>query len=209
METIRNNSKIFIIGTIASLFEGSMYTFVFLWTPLLQAADRKDLPFGVIFAVLMLSCMCGSQIFGYLIKRMTPAVLAQRMYIVSALSLLIPVFSSSKVVMMVSFCIFEVCVGIYWPCVGTLKGIYVPENQRSAIYNLFRIPLNAIVLFVLLSKVESQTSFLCCGILLLIGAYLCVKLDGLIKVTSTTAEENMEEGVALTAPEKDVSDVTV
>jgi hypothetical protein len=61
-------------------------------------------------------------------------------------------------------------VGIYWPCLGTLKGIYVPEANRSAIYNIFRIPLNAIVLFVLLSKIESETSFLCCGVLLLVGA---------------------------------------
>jgi MFS family permease len=51
VEIIRNDSKIFIIGVLAACFEGSMYTFVFLWTPILTKADSSSLPFGNIFAV--------------------------------------------------------------------------------------------------------------------------------------------------------------
>jgi hypothetical protein len=51
VEIIRNDSKIFIIGVLAACFEGSMYTFVFLWTPILTQADSSSLPFGNIFAV--------------------------------------------------------------------------------------------------------------------------------------------------------------
>ena len=48
-----------MLGMIQSLFEGAMYTFVFMWTPALQAgiatADGEfaELPFGLIFASYM------------------------------------------------------------------------------------------------------------------------------------------------------------
>lgn len=45
-----------ILGIVQSLFEASMYTFVFMWTPALQETDdggreQEGLPFGLIFAL--------------------------------------------------------------------------------------------------------------------------------------------------------------
>lgn len=43
--------KVLILGIVQSLYEASMYTFVFMWTPALQEGPEKiELPFGVIFA---------------------------------------------------------------------------------------------------------------------------------------------------------------
>ena len=43
--------KILILGLVQSLFEASMYTFVFMWTPALtEGGDVSPLPFGLIFA---------------------------------------------------------------------------------------------------------------------------------------------------------------
>jgi hypothetical protein len=56
--------------------------------------------------------------------------------------------------------LFEVSVGMYFPVMGTLKGAIVPESKRAAIYNLYRIPLNFIVLFSLLTDLTPTTSFL-------------------------------------------------
>ena len=43
--------KILILGLVQSLFEASMYTFVFMWTPALtEGDDVSPLPFGLIFA---------------------------------------------------------------------------------------------------------------------------------------------------------------
>lgn len=33
---------------------------------------------------------------------------------------------------------------------GQMRGIYVPEEARTTIINLFRVPLNLIVIFILL-----------------------------------------------------------
>jgi len=48
---------------------------------------------------------------------------------------------------------------MYWPVMGTMKGSIVPEDKRAAIYNLFRIPLNFIVLTSLLTDLTPAQSF--------------------------------------------------
>ena len=65
---------IWLCGVISSLFEGSMYIFVFMWTPALTSLmgddnDSVKLPFGVIFSTFMISCMAGSSLFSILICR--------------------------------------------------------------------------------------------------------------------------------------------
>ena len=46
------DQKIALLGAMQSLFEGSMYTFVFLWTPALSP-NGEHLPHGMIFACFM------------------------------------------------------------------------------------------------------------------------------------------------------------
>ena len=50
------DQKIALLGAMQSLFEGSMYTFVFLWTPALSP-HGEHLPHGMIFACFMVSAM--------------------------------------------------------------------------------------------------------------------------------------------------------
>ena len=45
----------------------------------------------------------------------------------------------------------QVCVGMYFPSIGTLRSKYIPDSHRSVIMNLFGIPLNLIVVSVFLS----------------------------------------------------------
>lgn len=47
--------------------------------------------------------------------------------------------------------LFEICVGMYFPSIGTLRSKYLPDSHRSVIMNLFGIPLNLIVVTVFLS----------------------------------------------------------
>ena len=58
--------KIALLGAMQSLFEGAMYTFVFLWTPALSPAG-ESIPHGMIFATFMVSSMVGSAIAGRLL----------------------------------------------------------------------------------------------------------------------------------------------
>ena len=36
-----------------------------------------------------------------------------------------------------SFLVFEACVGMYFPSIGTLRSKYLPDSHRSVMMNLF------------------------------------------------------------------------
>jgi hypothetical protein len=45
----------------------------------------------------------------------------------------------------VSFVVVEFCVGLFMPVAGTLRSKYVPDALQGGILNIFRLPLNTIV----------------------------------------------------------------
>jgi hypothetical protein len=59
---------------------------------------------------------------------------------------------------------------------GTVKGTIVPEDQRAAIYNVFRLPLNLLVLLYLVGDFDTAASFFANAIMLFVAAYLQQRL---------------------------------
>lgn len=163
LTTTMRNRDIFVCGIISSFFEGSMYIFVFMWTPLLKSfvteTDKGDLPFGLIFACFMVNCMTGSSLFSILVEKFPVEKLGIAIFAVGSIAMCIVAMEISGTVSFVGMNLFEITVGMYFPIMGTMKGGIVPEDKRAAIYNLYRIPLNFIVLFSLLTDLTPQTSF--------------------------------------------------
>nr|POF10804.1 molybdate-anion transporter [Quercus suber] len=187
---IASDEKIALLGAIQSLFEGSMYTFVFLWTPALSPND-EDIPHGFIFATFMLASMMGSSLASRLMARSSPRVecYMQIVFAVSSVSLLLPILTSlmvapSKVkggsisfagcIQVVGFCAFEACVGIFWPSIMKMRSQYIPEEARSTIMNFFRIPLNIFVCIVLynVNAFPITVMFGMCSIFLFVACLL-------------------------------------
>ncbi|KAG5533906.1 hypothetical protein RHGRI_027935 [Rhododendron griersonianum] len=184
---IASDEKIALLGAIQSLFEGSMYTFVFLWTPALSP-NEEEIPHGFIFATFMLASMLGSSIASRLMAHSSPKVESymQIVFVVSAASLLLPIvttflvpaanvkggsISFSGCIQLLGFCTFEACVGIFWPSIMKMRSQYIPEEARSTIMNFFRIPLNIFVCIVLYNvRITSFASFHCFD---LIEYYCC------------------------------------
>ena len=171
-------------GIISSLFEGSMYIFVFMWTPALTALAKAEvgednfegLPFGVIFSTFMVCCMAGSSIFSIAMETMKPEQLAVGIFGVASFAFGLVVYAPSATTTFLAMNLFEMCVGMYFPSMGTMKGMIVPEDKRAAIYNLFRIPLNFIVLFSLLTDLTPKVSFILCGTMMVAATLLQMKL---------------------------------
>jgi MFS family permease len=126
-------------------------------------------PFGQIFAMFMVWCMIGSSLFsmmmtkGMAIQTFMPLMLFTAFVSIGAAAAL--GFSGSAVtppvrlsLLLLCFCVFEGCVGLYFPCIGTLRSELIPDAVRSTVINYFRIPLNLIVilLFSNLSKVGNS-----------------------------------------------------
>lgn len=61
-----SDARVALLGASQALFEASMYTFVFLWTPALSPAGEK-LPHGFIFAIFMTASMVGTALAGRLL----------------------------------------------------------------------------------------------------------------------------------------------
>lgn len=171
-----------------------MYTFVFMWTPAISPND-EPIPHGLIFSVFMLASMVGSSIAGKLLEgthdnKVPVEVYMQYVFVVAALSLFVPSIIShtslSEIaadsegrlsftgqIEIFAFCIFEACVGLFWPSIMKMRSEYVPEESRATIINIFRIPLNLFVCTVLynVSLFSVATYLGMCSMFLILAAY--------------------------------------
>jgi MFS transporter, MFS domain-containing protein family, molybdate-anion transporter len=120
------------------------------------------LPTGCIFSALMMAISCGGMVFPLLhsfiskyvvSKSNAPEVCASLVYLMASLSMVLPAMclSASRenphyfAIIVASFMIVEFCVGLFMPIAGTLRSKYVPDALQGGILNIFRLPLNAIV----------------------------------------------------------------
>ena len=130
-----------------------------MWTPALTDANDVQLPFGVIFSTFMVCCMAGSSVFSINCDQYKGELLGAVTFAIGAVSMAMVALTTNMTVKFLAMNLFEMTVGMYWPIMGTLKGTIVPESMRAAIYNLYRIPLNFIVLFSLLTDLSPAQSF--------------------------------------------------
>jgi MFS transporter, MFS domain-containing protein family, molybdate-anion transporter len=179
---IRNDPKIAALGMAQSCFEGAMYTFVFMWTPALKtpeevAAEASGTAgvestadyLGLIFAVYMICVMIGStlfQLFSFSKQNLYKIPLVMHAVACGAMFLTSVSVGTAPTVVYVMFLLFETCVGVFYPAYGCIKSEKIPEEIRSAVMNIFRIPLNLFVL-VLLLKIKyfsSESVFMICAV---------------------------------------------
>ena len=193
IEVIQQNPKVALLGLIQSCFESSMYLFVFMWTPTLEAIIPKGevLPHGLVFACFMVSMMIGSNLFKSLLKFGPPEDILRYAFGAAVICLLIPAFSSNENLIMIAFCGFEGICGIYFPGMGVMRSAHLPEETRATIMNLFRIGLNLIVVLVLqqIESMDNHTVFILCA-MLLATAGLCQQY--LYQATSGTKAQQAE-----------------
>ncbi|KAK0400232.1 hypothetical protein QR680_003414 [Steinernema hermaphroditum] len=165
--------KVLCVGLVQSLFEGAMYTFVLEWTPALteSAGQGESIPHGYIFASFMLAVMIGSSLFKLLQKYHHPESFMRFVLLTAGLCLAVPIFFlENTTLLFIAFVLFEMCVGIFWPAMGYLRGIIVPETSRSTTMNFFRIPLNLIVIVILLNNLPMVRIFQFCVLCLLLAS---------------------------------------
>ena len=198
LSLISRREDLRLLGIIQSAFEAAMYTFVFMWTPALTPPGSSEvIPHGTIFACFMLACMLGSSLAGALMSvngvRVEQYMTA--VFGVAAAALAPPVFATIAAsqngsvldtfdwaLVFIGFLVFEACVGVFWPSLMKLRSEVVPEEFRSTIMNIFRIPLNAFVCVVLFNvgHLSAASVFSMCVSMLLLCAVLQNRLSRVI-----------------------------
>ncbi|THH12278.1 hypothetical protein EW146_g7769 [Bondarzewia mesenterica] len=199
-----------VLGLTQTIFEGSMYLFVFIWVPALQESSSTPsaLPLGYIFSSFMISMMLGSLLYTFIAShwhRPAPphvhtlsAASASSSIVVSApdstlvlhakLSSLVCAVSAlafaagvhagngqggqSEKIKFWAFCVFEACVGMYYPVQGMLRGSLISNEHRATLSALFRVPLNIFVVVSLLTGLSSARNlvFTACALVLGVSA---------------------------------------
>lgn len=132
-----------------------------MWVPTILAMDPPGgLPTGCVFSAMMMAITMGGMLYPPLqslcstilrSKHSAPEFCAALVYFLAAASMAVPAaclsLSSSQYfhIILASFMVVECCVGLFMPVAGTLRSKYVPDALQGGILNIFRLPLNAVV----------------------------------------------------------------
>jgi len=137
------------------------YIFVLQWPPALSAAIAATfgadaaVPFGKVFSCFMVCCLLGSTAFQGAREKMAAETSTATMLAAATGAMALAAATTARgaalAPLVAAFFAFELCVGFYFPSIGTLRSKYVPDSHRSVIMNLFGIPLNALVVGCFLS----------------------------------------------------------
>ena len=175
LRVIFADPRILLVGSMQSFFEGGMYVFVFMWVPTLMNAmpEGQSLPTGLVFSSLMACTSIGGTIFDMVVDTgssassssssssssassssssssssrwsFTPEAFSGGVYYVAAFTMLLPIYFKTLPYLMFAFLLFEVCVGAFFPAMAVLRSKVLPSTGLSTIMNIFRVPLNIIV----------------------------------------------------------------
>jgi len=178
VDLFRRDARVSLLGVVIACFEGAMYIFIFNWSPALKN-DVVPPPYGLIFALFMMACMCGASVHTAMAEVMRPTLRLCTVFLLGVSSLMLAskyitdtimlgalVQSHHIMAIFMAFLLFEFAIGVYFPSVGILKSEVVPEHVRSTVYNIYRVPLNAVVVGALLSHISLVKTYVVCAALL-------------------------------------------
>lgn len=189
---LRNNGLLINLGIIQILFETVMYIFVFLWTPIVEPIKLNN---GVLFGGFMFCIVLGSACHSLLIfcrvtyesSLLLSLILALISITISTIGIHIQMQTNTEIIgsylCLISFFIYELSVGLYFPAIGYLRGIIVPDCHRASVANWFRLPSNILICLVLiyfrLGVPDCRLIFALGSIGLSIAVFYCI---GFIKI---------------------------
>lgn len=125
-----------------------------------NSATGSELPYGMIFAILMCCMMIGASIYRVLISYVPDIHASQLLVMIMAIASIcfcIPAYFRSERIVFWCFCIFEMCCGMYFPLIASRRGRIIEDRVRARIYGWMRVPLNMFVV-VILATVKEGTS---------------------------------------------------
>mmetsp|Transcript_78913 Transcript_78913/g.210794 ORF Transcript_78913/g.210794 Transcript_78913/m.210794 type:complete len:454 (-) Transcript_78913:67-1428(-) len=146
MSSLRADPRIVLLGANTALFEGAMYTFVFIWVPaLLAVVPSGNLPEGLVFSSFMVTVTAGGMLFSTLNSVARTEVILVVVYFSAAAAMAVPIFVSQFVHVLSAFLVIEMCVGMFFPCAATMRSRLLPDHLQSTMMNIFLVPRSALV----------------------------------------------------------------
>jgi len=185
-----------------ALYESALYIFVFLWTPVLEdragmpEEGQLHIPHGLIFSLFMCCKMAGSQLFVLVLRYgVNAAHILCAVFIASVLCFMVPLLTSSYVATLLAFSVYELGLGLYWPAIAILRAELVPDDIRSTVASLFRVPLNVLVVacLLLIGHAPQPVVLLLCSAQLAVCAWSAATLQ---------LQQYSKESISMPSPTK-------
>lgn len=168
---LAQDRRLWLLGVVVACFEGAMFAFVFNWTPALESQVVPP-PLGLIFSLFMMACTCGASLGTVTAGLVRPALRLGLVCSVGVAAFFVLAFAvggDHLRLCFFAFLVFECMVGVYFPTVGVLKSEVVPEHVRGTMYNIYRVPLNGVVVALLLTNLSLLRCYGLCASLLLLA----------------------------------------
>ncbi|KAK1969830.1 major facilitator superfamily transporter [Colletotrichum sublineola] len=184
IQMILRDKRILSLGLTSTIFEGTMYLFVFFWSAALKSARTKagsneELPFGLIFSSFMCAMMAGSAFFSLYTKshsKETTSMVLMLVVLVVSCCLSAAVLVESEMFLFWALCMVEASIGAYFPSMSFLKSQVVEDGVRGRVYSLLRLPLNVFVVMAHSLDEEGDghrnSVFLACAALLMVSFFI-------------------------------------
>eukprot|EP01012_Entosiphon_sulcatum_P049019 TRINITY_DN67610_c0_g1_i1.p1 TRINITY_DN67610_c0_g1~~TRINITY_DN67610_c0_g1_i1.p1 ORF type:complete len:445 (+),score=65.08 TRINITY_DN67610_c0_g1_i1:94-1428(+) len=171
LRAVRHDRRLFFLGAAQALFEGAMYTWIFVWTPAMQTPETKDLlPYGMMFAAYMTCVMIGGNCFDLFTRCARAEHVPSVVHALAALAMAVPIlWLQYKPVVYLCFLTFEFACGLFWPSYATMRSVHLSDDTRASVMAFFRIPLDIFVIVFLLSYSKVGLLWIFC---LTTGAHL-------------------------------------
>lgn len=115
--TLFHRKLLILLGTTQTLFESSMFIFVFFWTPTLESVSTNEISHGLIFTLEMMSLMIGSLIHEFLLPNYVLVNRFPYIFLFSSFSLFISYISQIYMIKLICYLFFEFAVGLYYPAI--------------------------------------------------------------------------------------------
>merc|ERR1711957_247805 len=87
-------------------------------------------------------------------------------------------WESSFLVSLCSFFIYEFCIGVYMPCEGIIRSIYMPNDSICSLMTMLRVIVNVAVCLGVISTnyIPFKTAFAALSLMMIVAASLQLSL---------------------------------
>jgi len=149
IEKLAVTKAILKIGVLQTIFEGATYIFVFTWVPsILVSAKSETRPSTeLIFSSLMIALSLGGALFEKLSSDLNRLLVGKLLFFIAACSQMLSSFALQTDVnlLMLSFCVFEMCVGAFDPWISAFRSKHLLKGQEGRLLSQLRVPVNILV----------------------------------------------------------------
>ncbi|RBA11150.1 hypothetical protein FPRO05_04323 [Fusarium proliferatum] len=149
--SLLKDPSLVILTLTVCFFEGSVYVVLYSWPQTIMSSRFHERiwanpPFGTIFSSLTAAMSLGSFMFLYTSCDANSIQVSSRTIqlasSISASALLSAILLRDELSRFWAFCVFEICVGLYYPSMAYLKSRVTQEERRGRVYGLMMVPLN-------------------------------------------------------------------